>query len=74
LESLRLEVFYEALQDLRAVELLQTLIGRDAVLNLLEEVLEHPITFSQYPKDAEWILLKREQINQPNLIEQKFIV
>jgi hypothetical protein len=64
LESLRLEVFYEALQDLRALELLETHIGREAVINLLEDGLENPITFSQYPKNAEWILSKREQINK----------
>ncbi len=64
LESLRLEVFYEALQDLRALELLEAQIGRDAVLDFLEEGLTDPITFSQYPKDADWLLTKREQINQ----------
>ena len=64
IESIRLEVFYEALQDLRALELLEGTIGRAAVLALLEDGLEYPITFSEYPKDAEWMLLKREQINR----------
>lgn len=64
IESLRLEVFYEALQDLRALELLEGLIGREAVLDMLEEGLENPITFSQYPKEASWLLRKREQINK----------
>jgi hypothetical protein len=63
-ESLRLEVFYEALQDLRALRLLEEIIGREAILEMLEEGLENPITFSQYPKDAEWLLRKREQINK----------
>lgn len=64
IESLRLKVFYEALQDLRALELLESFIGREAVMNILEDGLEHPITFSQYPHDYEWLLLKREQINR----------
>ncbi|WP_243641290.1 DUF4091 domain-containing protein [Xylanivirga thermophila] len=64
LESLRLEVFYEAIQDLRALKLLEDLIGREAVLDMLEAGLDAPITFSQYPKDMEWILSKREQINR----------
>jgi len=64
LESLRLEVFYEALQDLRALKLLEELIGRDAVVDMLEEGLEEPITFSKYPTDHEWLLKKREQINR----------
>jgi len=64
LESLRLEVFYEAIQDLRALKLLESLIGRDEVLNMLEEGLDKPITFSQYPTDPVWLLAKREQINE----------
>lgn len=64
LESLRLDVLTEALQDLRALRLLEGKIGRDAVLKMLEEGLEKPITFKQYPLDPQWILLKREQINK----------
>ena len=64
LESLRLEVFYEALQDMRALALLESMIGRDAVVGMLEEGLDAPITFSRYPADAEWLLNKREQINR----------
>jgi hypothetical protein len=63
LESIRMEVFYEALQDLRALQLLEEFIGRDSVLQLLEEGLEQPITFDDYPLDHEWLLAKREQIN-----------
>jgi len=64
LESLRLEVFYEALQDLRALTLLESKIGREAVLAILEEGLNEPISFSEYPRDANWLLNKREQINR----------
>lgn len=64
IESLRLEVLYEALQDLRALELLEGYMGRAAVIALIESGLERPITFSEYPKDAEWLLSKREQINK----------
>ncbi len=64
IESLRLEVFYEALQDLRALELLESYIGRDAVIALIESGLEHPITFTEYPKNAEWLISKREEINK----------
>lgn len=64
IESIRLEVFYEALQDLRSLNLLEEYIGRDAVLSVIEEGLDSPITFSKYPQDAQWILKKREQINK----------
>ncbi|KKO55201.1 DUF4091 domain-containing protein [Paenibacillus sp. DMB20] len=58
--SIRFEVLREALQDLRALRLLEEICGRDAVLNALDEGLEEPFTFSRYPKEAEWILSKRE--------------
>ena len=64
LESLRLKVFYEAIQDLRALRLLEELIGREAVMEMLEEDVDEPITFKRYPTDAEWLLNKREQINR----------
>lgn len=64
IESLRLEVFFDALQDLRALKLLEELIGREAVIDILEEGLDNPITFSCYPTSDEWILNKREQINK----------
>ncbi len=64
LESIRSEVFYDALQDLRALILLEEKIGREEVIRLLEEGLESPITFSEYPRDDQWLLQKREQINK----------
>ena len=64
LESIRSEVFHEALQDMRALTLLEEKIGRDAVIRLLDDGLEHPITFQEYPKDACWLLKKREQVNR----------
>ena len=63
LNSLRFEVFYEALQDLRALHLLEEKMGREKVLALLEEGLEQPITFKEYPRDSKWLLKKREEIN-----------
>lgn len=63
IESIRLKVFQEALQDLRALQLLETQIGREAVLQALEEGLEEPITFKTYPRDPEWLLSKRQWIN-----------
>ena len=56
-------MFNEALQDLRALKLLETYIGRQAVVDILEENLDNPITFSCYPTDMNWLLNKRQQIN-----------
>ncbi|UUZ79355.1 DUF4091 domain-containing protein [Paenibacillus sp. P26] len=64
IESLRLEVLYDALQDLRALEPLESRIGRAATVELMEKGLERPITFTDYPRDSEWSLSCRERINQ----------
>ncbi|OXM15463.1 hypothetical protein [Paenibacillus herberti] len=40
------------------------IVGRAAAMELLEEGLEGPLTFSSYPKEAEWLLQKRAGINR----------
>jgi len=60
--SIRLEVFHEALQDQRALQLAESLVGREKVLKVLEEGIE-PITFKNYPHGDEWLLSVRERIN-----------
>ncbi|BBH24158.1 hypothetical protein Back11_55030 [Paenibacillus baekrokdamisoli] len=64
IESLRMVVFHEALQDMRALELLESLVGREQTLALLEEGLSEAITFDSYPREAGWLLSCREKINQ----------
>ena len=59
LESLRSEVFFEGLQDIRACKLLERFIGRDAVLALLGD-----ITFNRYPRSNAEVLKLRETINR----------
>lgn len=61
-ESLRLKVFAEALQDLRAFRLLESRIGKEKVMELIESGIE-PITFSHYPKEESYILRLREAVN-----------
>ena len=64
LVSLRLKVFYDALQDMRALKLLERKIGKDAVVEIIENNTAKPITFSEYPHEEEWIINKREEINR----------
>ncbi|GGD48457.1 DUF4091 domain-containing protein [Paenibacillus nasutitermitis] len=64
LDSIRWEVFHEALQDQRALELLEQLAGKDEVLELLERGLDEAITFKNYPVDKDWLLGTRESINR----------
>ncbi len=62
--SLRLKTCYEAYQDQRALQLLESLIGRERTEQLLNAGLEHPITFKQYPHGDAWLLQTRQRINE----------
>lgn len=53
--SIRAEVFMEGLQDMRMLELLESLTDRETVMELINEDLDRPITFRQYPHDMEWL-------------------
>lgn len=64
LRSLRLSVFNDGLQDMRALQLLESYIGRDATVKILEEDAPAPITFKNYPHSDEWHLMRRECINE----------
>ena len=63
LDSVRWEVFREALQDLRALELLESLAGREQALKVLETGLAEPLTFSVYPADIDGVLSMRERVH-----------
>ena len=62
LPSLRLKLFHDALQDLAAFKLCESLYGREYVLNLMEEG-ETPITFKEYPRDINYLPTLREKVN-----------
>lgn len=62
-ESLRLKVFYDAFQDLKALRLLESKIGREKVIELIDKDLFKPLTFMEYPHDAEWLYELREKVN-----------
>ncbi len=63
LKSLRLNVFNDGLQDMRALQLAESLIGREETMRILESGLSKPITFAEYPHSDEWQLEIREAIN-----------
>jgi hypothetical protein len=58
--SLRLYVFNEALQDMRALKLLESLTDRETVQELLEEI----VGFKVYPRRSDYILQLRETVNR----------
>ncbi len=53
--SVRAETFFNALQDMRALQLLESLIGKEAVAKALTEKFGE-ITFRAYPRGAENML------------------
>ncbi|OAK67485.1 hypothetical protein ABB05_20355 [Lederbergia galactosidilytica] len=68
--SIRLRVFYQALQDLRAFNWLATLSGKETVLSKIEKQGE--ITFSVYPKDGRYLFTLREEVNQAIIESLKY--
>ena len=58
--STRLYVFHESLQDMRALELLESLTDRETVENFLEEIKG----FKEYPRNNAYLIRLRESINK----------
>lgn len=63
IESIRLKVFKEALQDIRALKLLESYIGKENTVKFIQYGLDFEIEFDNYPKSAEYILQLRERVN-----------
>jgi len=61
-QSLHMKAFTEALTDLRAMTLAESLCGREAILSMLEK--EEKITFSEYPRETDAAFSLREKINE----------
>ncbi len=64
IDSLKYEVHYDALQDLRALRLLEAKIGRQATLDMIEDGLDAPLSMTSYPRSAKWLLNMRDKINR----------
>ena len=63
-ESIRMAVTAQALQDLRAMEWLASLAGRDFVVQLINQGLDSPLTFADYPRNKEYLLRLRRRVNE----------
>lgn len=64
LDSLRLHVFYDAFQDMMALKLLESKIGYDKTMAIVEQDLDKPLTFSDYPHNPRWLESVRERVNK----------
>ena len=62
LDSIRHEVCFDAIQDLRALRALEKTIGREKVLEIIER--NRTLSMTEYPRTANWLLETREIINQ----------
>ncbi|HOD92700.1 MAG TPA: DUF4091 domain-containing protein [Clostridia bacterium] len=60
-KSLRLVIFNEALQDIRAFKKLESLTSYDYVMNIIENHGE--ITFKKYPRKTDYIIELRKIVN-----------
>lgn len=62
--SIRLKVFYDALQDMAALNTLKKLTDKKTCLDIIEENGKYQLSFSEYPHSDKWLLNTREKINQ----------
>ncbi|MBQ7058160.1 MAG: DUF4091 domain-containing protein [Firmicutes bacterium] len=62
--SQRLIIFGEALQDLQALKLLESLTSREHVIALIQEDVVEPITFHVYPTGESYLLNLRDKVNK----------
>ena len=62
LMSVRAMVFYDGLQDMRVAQLLESLIGREAVVKLIDEEAGMDLRFSKYPRSADFLLNVRKKM------------
>ena len=58
------EVFADALQDLRLLQLLESTIGRQEVEALLNENLDKPLSINDWPEDITYFTNLREKIGR----------
>ena len=63
LESPRLVVFYEALQDIKAMKLAESFTSHEAVVAAMESALGKEMTFATCAKSSESMLRIREAVN-----------
>lgn len=62
-ESIRIMVQEEAINDYRALCLLETYSSREQVMALIREEAGMELTFKQYPRTADFLIRLRERIN-----------
>ena len=63
-DSIRHEVFFEGIQDLAALQLLECSIGREGVLDFIKNLCNGKLPeMDDYPRDKAWLLKFRRELN-----------
>ena len=62
LESMRLNAMREAVDDIRALRLCESIYGAEFTHSLIKKRAGYEMTFSEYPKDAEFLLSLFEEV------------
>ena len=60
--SIRAKLIFEAINDLNLCRTLETIIGKDAVIALIDSMAGMPLTFDTYPVGNDYLLTLREKI------------
>ena len=63
LDSIRSEVFFAGLQDQRALQLLESLAGRDAVLKLIRKTAGKDLQINDFPIEQAFLHKLRDAVN-----------
>ena len=61
-ESIRLNAMREAMDDIRALELCESVLGRERTEELISVGTTEPLTFFAYPKDSEYLLSLHDRV------------
>ncbi len=64
LPSLRALIFKEALQEIELCRLLESFIGKEAVVDLIEKEAGMEITFKDYPRNSEFLPTLNDKIKE----------
>jgi len=63
LDSMRSEVFYAGLQDQRALQLLESLAGREVVMKLIKKTAGKDVKIDDFPLEQDFLHRLREAVN-----------
>ena len=64
LESLRIVVFHDALQDMRAMQLAEALCGKEKVVEAIEKAFGKSVEFDACARSSDEMLAVREAVNE----------